>query len=157
MISKSDVVLLLTELKDKGEDISDDITTLYKSENIPLDILRKINNSRPLSIIKFYEKIRQSYNKKHSKLYINIMRSDENATQEAKTILTTLSGLLNQILQFECDDKPMFLKHVRADEITRALEIYFKTFNIDPSYRLLKLIKADVFVMELVSGHRKFK
>lgn len=150
MISKSDVVLLLTELQTNGEDVSKDIMTLYKSDNIPIEILRKINNFKPLTVIKFYEKIRQSYNRKHSKMYINIMRADENATQDAKTILTTLSGLLNQILQFECDNKPMFLKHVRADEITKALEIYFKTFNIEPAFRLLKLIKADIKVLQMV-------
>ena len=150
MISKSDVVLLLTEIQDSGEDVSEDILTIYKSDNIPLDILKRINDSKPLSVVKFYEKIRKSYNNKHSKMYINIMRSDENATQDAKTILTTLSGLLNQILQFECDDKPMFLKHVRADEITKALEIYFKTFNIEPAFRLLKLIKADVKVLQMI-------
>jgi hypothetical protein len=83
------------------------------------------------------------------------MRSDEKAIQEAKTILTTLSGLLNQILQFECEDKPMFLKHVRADEITQVLEIYFKTFNITPAFKLLKLIKADIVVSEIINGHRK--
>ncbi|MBQ6627819.1 MAG: hypothetical protein IJH65_03210 [Methanobrevibacter sp.] len=150
MISKSDVVLLLTELQDSGEDVSKDILTLYKSDTIPLDILKRINDSKPLSVVRFYEKIRKSYNNKHSKMYINIMRSDENATQDAKTILTTLSGLLNQILQFECDDKPMFLKHVRADEITKALEIYFKTFNIEPAFKLLKLIKADVKVLQMI-------
>jgi len=155
MISKSDIILLLTELQQDGVDVTKEISTLYKTENIPLDTLKKINNSKPLSVIKFYDKIRQSYNKKHSKMYINIMRSDENAMQDAKTILTTLSGLLNQILQFDCDDRPMFLKHVRADEITKALEIYFKTFNIEPAFKLLKLIKADVYVMELISGHRK--
>ena len=150
MISKSDVVLLLTELQNKGEDVSKDILTLYRSENIPLDILKKINDSKPLSIVKFYEKIRQSYNKKHSKMYINIMRSDENAIHDIKTILTTLSGLLNQILQFECEDKPMFLKHVRADEITKVLDIYFNTFNIEPAFQLLKLIKADIKVLQMI-------
>ena len=150
MISKSDVVLLLTELQNSGEDVSRDIMSLYKSDTIPLEILKKINSTKPLSVVRFYEKIRQSYNKKHSKMYINIMRSDENAIQDVKTILTTLSGLLNQILQFECDDKPMFLKHVRADEITKVLDIYFKTFNIEPAFKLLKLIKADVKVIQML-------
>ena len=150
MISKSDVVLLLTELQNNGDNVSKDILELYRSDSIPLDILKKINSFKPLSVIKFYEKIRQSYNKKHSKIYINIMRSDENAIQDAKTILTTLSGLLNQILQFDCEDKPMFLKHVRADEITKVLEIYFKTFNIEPAFKLLQLIKADIKVLEMI-------
>ena len=155
MISKSDVMLLLTELQNNGEDVSNEITSLYRESSISLDTLKRINKSQPLELIKFYDKLRDSYNKKHSKMYINIMRSDENATQNAKTILTTLSGLLNQILQFECDDKPMFLKHVRADEITQVLEIYFKTFNITPAFKLLKLIKADIVVSEMINGHRK--
>jgi len=155
MISKSDVMLLLTELQNNGEDVTREITSLYREPSISLDTLKRINSSHPLELIKFYDKLRESYNKKHSKMYINIMRSDEKAIQEAKTILTTLSGLLNQILQFECEDKPMFLKHVRADEITQVLEIYFKTFNITPAFKLLKLIKADIVVSEIINGHRK--
>ena len=68
MISKSDIILLLTELQQDGVDVTKEISTLYKTENIPLDTLKKINNSKPLSVIKFYDKIRQSYNKKHSKM-----------------------------------------------------------------------------------------
>ena len=64
MISKSDVVLLLTELQNSGEDVSRDIISLYKSDTIPLEILKKINSTKPLSVVRFYEKIRQSYNKK---------------------------------------------------------------------------------------------
>lgn len=78
------------------------------------------------------------------------MRADENAKNDAKTTLTTLSALLNQILQFECEDKPMFLKHARADEISKVLSIYFETYNIEPAYELLKLIKADCKVLQMV-------
>ena len=142
--------MLLTELKDNGEDVSQDIINLYKSETIPLSILKKINDSRPLDLLNFYEKIRNSYNKKRSKMYINIMRSDENALTDPKITLTTLSALLNQILQFDCEDKPMFLKHARADEITKVLGIYFNTYNLEPAYKLLSLIKADIKVLEMI-------
>lgn len=150
MITRSDVVMLLTELKDNGKDVSQDIINLYKSETIPLSILKKINDSRPLDLLNFYEKIRNSYNKKRSKMYINIMRSDENALTDPKITLTTLSALLNQILQFDCEDKPMFLKHARADEITKVLGIYFNTYNLEPAYKLLSLIKADIKVLEMI-------
>ena len=142
--------MLLTELKDNGEDVSQDIINLYKSETIPLSILKKINDSRPLDLLNFYEKIRNSYNKKRSKMYINIMRSDENALTDPNITLTTLSALLNQILQFDCEDKPMFLKHARADEITKVLGIYFNTYNLEPAYKLLSLIKADIKVLEMI-------
>ena len=150
MISRSDILLLLTDLQNKGIDVKEDINNLYSSSTIPLETLKKINENRPLDLLMFYEKIRESYNKKRSKMYINIMRADENAKNDAKTTLTTLSALLNQILQFECEDKPMFLKHARADEISRVLSIYFETYNIEPAYELLKLIKADCKVLQMV-------
>ena len=150
MITRSDLVLLLTDLQEKGIDVTEDITKLYQSSNIPVDVLKKINNSRPLDLLRFYEKLRESYNKKRSKLYINIMKSDENAIDDAKTILTTLSALLNQILQFEVEDKVMFYTHSRADEITKVLSIYFETKNINPAYKLLSLIKADIKILEMI-------
>ena len=93
MINKSDLALLLTELNLEGSD--KDIIELYRSQEIPISILKKINDARPLDLLKFYEKLRDSYNKKRSKLYINIMKSDENALDNTKTVLTTLSALLN--------------------------------------------------------------
>lgn len=150
MITRSDLVLLLTDLQEKGIDVTEDISKLYQSSNIPVDVLKKINDSRPLDLLKFYEKLRESYNKKRSKLYINIMKSDENAIEDVKTILTTLSALLNQILQFEAEDKSMFYTHSRADEITNVLKIYFETKNINPAYKLLSLVKADIKILDMI-------
>lgn len=150
MITRSDLVLLLTDLQEKGIDVTEDISKLYQSSNIPVDVLKKINDSKPLDLLKFYEKLRESYNKKRSKLYINIMKSDENAIEDVKTILTTLSALLNQILQFEAEDKSMFYTHSRADEITNVLKIYFETKNINPAYKLLSLVKADIKILDMI-------
>lgn len=150
MITRSDLVLLLTDLQERGENVGEDIMKLYQSNGIPVEILKKINDKRPLDLLKFYEKLRESYNKKRSKLYINIMKSDENAIDNVKTILTTLSALLNQILQFEVDDKSMFYTHARADEIVKVLGIYFKTKNIDPAYKLLSLVKADIKILDML-------
>jgi len=150
MITRSDLVLLLTDLQEKGEDVGEDIMKLYQSPGISIDILKKINDKRPLDLLKFYEKLRESYNKKRSKLYINIMKSDENAIDDAKTILTTLSALLNQILQFDVEDRSMFYTHARADEIVKVLNIYFNTKDIDPAYKLLSLVKADIKILEMI-------
>ena len=78
------------------------------------------------------------------------MKSDENAIEDVKTILTTLSALLNQILQFEAEDKSMFYTHSRADEITNVLKIYFETKNINPAYKLLSLVKADIKILNMI-------
>ena len=150
MISRSEILLLLTDLQSKGIDVKDDIYNLYSSQIIPLETLKKINENRSLDLLNFYEKLRESYNKKRSKLYINIMKADENLQLDAKTVLTTLSALLNQILQYECEDKTMFLKHARADEIIKVLDIYFNNYNLDPAYKLLALYKADIKVLDMI-------
>lgn len=150
MISRADILLLLADLKDQGINVEEDINKLYSSQTIPIETLKKINDNRPLDLLKFYEKLRESYNKKRSKLYINIMRSDENTIENAKTILTTLSALLNQILLFNCDDVSMFYTHARAEEIIKVLEIYFNTKNITPAYKLLTLFKADIKALDMI-------
>lgn len=148
MITKTDLLLLLTELQEQGIDTAADIRYLMSAKSIPLDLLKKINQDRQLDVARFYEKLRASYNNKKSKLYINIMRSDENTISDPNTILTTLSALLNQALQFKADDKVMFFKHVRTSEIVQVLDIYFKTFNIKPALKLLTLYKADIKAFE---------
>ena len=59
MISKDDVILLLTEM---GDNNKEDIMRVLKSSSIPLDILKKINDSKQLDLLRFYEKLRKSYN-----------------------------------------------------------------------------------------------
>lgn len=151
MITKTDILLLLTDLQNKGADVSADIKQLMSTQVIPLELLKKINQERPLDVLNFYEKIRASYNSKKSKLYINIMKSDENVINDDPiTVLTTLSALLNQILQYKATDKPMFFKHVRCEEICQVLDIYFKTYNIQPALKLLTLFKADIKCLEMI-------
>ena len=150
MIAKSDVILLLTDLQNSGIDVKNELDLVFKSATIPLEALKKINDNRSLDILNFYEKIRRSYNTQRSKLYINIMKSDENVINDPKTILTTLSALLNQILQYKPDDQALFFKHSRADEIVKVLNIYFNTFNLEPARKLLEITKADIKVLEMI-------
>jgi len=151
MITKNDAILLLTGLKNLGvDDIDSDIQSVLKSTTIPLDVLRKINSYKPLDILNFYEKLRKSYNEKRSKLYINIVKSDENLINDPKTILTTLSALLNQILQYKVEDRTSFYKFTRTDEIVKVLDIYFKTYNLEPAKRLLEYFKADIKCLEMI-------
>lgn len=154
MVSKQDILLLLTELQDKGIDCTDYINTLYTSNANIISTLRFINSNQPLDLISFYEKLRKSYNHKSSKLYKNIVQCDEKAEVDPNQTLTTLSALLNQILQYKVDDRPMFLKHSRADEIIRTLAIYMNSYDIQPAYKLLTLIKADLYVSEYINGRR---
>ena len=150
MITRNDILLLLNDLKKKGVNVNKYLQESLKSSSISLEALKFINDNRQLDVVRFYEKLRKSYNNKKSKLYINIVKSDENLLTEPKTILTTLSSMLNQILLFDAEDKPMFYQHIRADEILQVLNIYFRTYNLEPAIKLIQLIKADLKSLEMI-------
>lgn len=149
MITKNDCLLLLGEIKNSGVDTSEMCTLLFNTKNISIDVLKFINSHRPLDVTNFYNKIRKSYNNKKSKLYKEIVQIDE---KEPKDIVVTLSSLLTQILLFSnsVEDKQLFYKHSRADEISKVLSNYFKTFDTTLCIQLLTLIKADLKVLESI-------
>lgn len=148
MITKNDCLILLSDIEKKGIDTSATINELL-SNGITLNVIKFINDNRQLDVSAFYEKIRKSYNQKKSNLYMNIVKED--FVEPAKT-LTTLSALLTQILLFSknVQDRQMFLKHSRADEITKVLNGYFTTWNITNCIKLLRLIKVDLKALESV-------
>lgn len=148
MISKNDLILLLTDLQEKGIDVSKELGVTIKS-GVQISTIGFINAHRQLDLHKFYEKIRKSYNEKHSNLYINIMREIDDTNK----ILTTLSALETQILIFSksAENREMFLRHSRALEISRVLSNYFQTYDLKPCIKLLQLIKADIKCLQEVS------
>lgn len=146
MIKKTDILMLLTELQEKGEDVSKYIKTLYKTPEIPLDTIKFINEHRELDVVSFYEKLRSNYNHKKSDLYINIVKE----TDDLSEILTTLAAYNLQVLLFakKLKDKDSFYKASRVEEVTRVLNNYYKTYDIDKCRLLLALIKADIKLFE---------
>lgn len=146
MIKKTDILMLLTELQEKGEDVSKYIKTLYKTPEIPLDTIKFINEHRELDVVSFYEKLRSNYNHKKSDLYINIVKE----TDDLSEILTTLAAYNLQVLLFakKLTDKDSFYKASRVEEVTRVLNNYYKTYDIDKCRLLLALIKADIKLFE---------
>ena len=148
MISKNDCFVLLNSVKEQGIDVSEQIKLLVSSTSVPISVIKFINNNRQLDVTAFYNKMRKSYNQKHSKLYGNIVKDID----DVSTILTTLSGLLTQILLFarNVSDVTLFIKHARAAEITQVLQLYFKTYDITTAMKLLQLIKADIKALESI-------
>ena len=146
MITKDDVILLLGELKDNGIDCKEQIKKQISSPEPVIEVLKFINDNRQLELTNFYKKIRKSYNNKKSKLYINIVKE----TDDVKEVLTTLSALLTQIILFgkNVENLSMFYKHARAEEISKVLNNYFKTYDLTNCMRLLQLIKTDIKVCE---------
>lgn len=146
MITKEDVLLLLTELRDSGVDCKEQIKQQILAKEPQIEILKFINDNRELDLTNFYKKLRKSYNNKRSKLYINIVKE----TEEIKDVLTTLSALLTQIILYakDVDNMIMFYQHSRAQEITLVLNNYFKTYDLTNCIKLMKIIKADIKVCE---------
>lgn len=148
MISKNDLMLLLIDLKSKGIDTDTQINTLMSNPQLPIEVVKFINDNRQLDLFKFYEHIRKSYNKKKSNLYINIVKEIEEPTE----VLTTLSAMLTQLLLFskQVDNKQMFLRHARANDITKVLSLYFNNYDLTNCIKLLRIIKADIKALESI-------
>lgn len=152
MLNRNDLILILTEMEDHGIDTHEQLTRVFTSQEFPIDVVKFINNQRVLDVVRFYEHIRKSYNQKKSKLYINIMKEVTDVTE----VLTTLAALNLQILIFSktAEDKQLFLKHARANEIVKVLSLYYQTYDLTKCQQLLKLIKADISAFEYIQGRR---
>lgn len=150
MITRNDCLILLTEMSEDGIDTKEYINELYKSNTVSLNVLKFINANKQLDVLKFYEKIRKSYNDKHSTLYINIVKE----VTDPKKVITTLSAMLTQIFLFlysdACVEKELFLEHVRANEICITLKNFCNTNDIVPCLKLLQFIKADLKALESI-------
>lgn len=153
MITKNDCLSLLVKLEDAGvANIDAYMRKLLISREIPLEVVKFISDNRGLEVSKFYEMVRQNHNKKKSPLYTNIVREQT----DIKDIVLTLSCLLTQIFLYgnKLEQPELFFKEARAEEITKVLNEYFKTGLIENCSALLKIIRADLLVLEYVAGRR---
>lgn len=151
MIRKDDCVLLLTQIEEEKKiNVKPYITKMMLSESIPDDVLKFINDNRQLDLTSFYQKVRKSYNANKSNLYKNLVRESFNKPED---VLTTLASLSLQILLYmsKVGEQTAFLKHSRFEEITRALNIYSKTYDLRPCLKLLYLIKSDIKILENIA------
>lgn len=141
-ISKTDCILLLAEIGKDGIDTKKMASILLSEPGVPTEVLKFINDNRQMDLTNFYEKLRKNYNAKKSPLYMNLLRGEE----DTQTVLTTLSALLLQVTLFskQVEDREMFLRHARAQEITEALYNYYTTYDLIPCIKLLRLIKCDI-------------
>lgn len=150
MITKSDCLILLSEIEDSGVDTADITKEILTNGRPTIGAIKFINDHRELDLTKFYEKLRKSYNDKKSSLYINIMKEIDDPNE----VTTTLSSLALQIMLFgnrTAEDKKMFLSHSRIKEIYECLHNYIQTSDLIPCLKLIKLVKADIKALESVS------
>lgn len=148
MIDKYSCLLLLNDIQKKGIDVNKEIVRLNNSHNVPLETLKFINDNEPMDLAKFYEKLRKSYNDKKSTLYKNLMKED--FSENPQEMLITLNSYALQILIFAktVEDKALFYKFARLDEVYMCLSRYAKDYDLAMTITLLRLIKADIKVLE---------
>ena len=154
MITKNDCLTVLVGLEDKGLDINQPMKKLITSKEIPYEVLKFILDNRGIEVANFYEMLRKKHNDKKSPLYHNIVKD----ITDPEEVIITLACLLVQITLYSkklSTNKEIFQREVRAEEITRVLNNYYDTGILDNCLALLKLLKADLLVLEHISGRRE--
>jgi hypothetical protein len=148
VITRNDCLILLKNLQEQGLDTSKQVIELVSSRDVPISVIKFINDNRQLDLTNFYERLRKNYNNKKSSLYINIVKE----TEDVNKVITTLSALFLQIMLYSRDleNKQIFLKHARADEINKVLALYLKYQDLTNCNKLIKIIKADIKVLESI-------
>lgn len=148
MITKNDCLNLLAELDAFGVDVSAQILKVVDEGKPSLEVLKFINDHRPLRLAEFYEMLRKSYNNKKSTVYINIMREE----QTPSDVLTTLNAYAMQILLFSnklpFEEAGVFKRFARLAEVYKVLFIAADTESINECIELLSMIKADIKCLE---------
>lgn len=154
MITKNDCLTVLVALEDKGININKPMRKLVTSKEIPMDVLKFILDNRGIEVANFYEMLRKKHNQKKSPLYHNIVKE----ITDTDELITTLACLLVQITLYSnklTANREIFQREVRAEEITRVLNNYYSTGEFNQCLTLLKLLKADLLVLEHISGRRE--
>lgn len=154
MITKNDCLTILVALEDKGIDIDKPMKKLITTKEIPIDVLKFILDNRGIEVANFYEMLRKKHNQKKSPLYYNIVKD----ITDLDEIITTLACLLVQITLYSkklTANKEIFQREIRAEEITRVLNHYYTTGEFDQCLALMKLLKADLTVLEHIGGRRE--
>lgn len=154
MITKNDCLTILVSLEDRGINIDQQMKRLLTTKEIPIDVLKFILTNRGIEVANFYEMLRKKHNQKKSPLYYNIVRDITNPEE----VITTLACLLVQITLYSkklTTNKEIFQREVRAEEISRVLNDYYATGTLDSCLALIKLLKADLLVLEHISGRRE--
>lgn len=153
MITKNDCLTLLVAMEDNGINIDQQMKKLLTSKEIPIDTLKFISDNRGIEVANFYEMLRKKHNQKKSPLYHNIVKD----ITDPEEVITTLACLLVQITLYSNKlqaNKEIFQREVRAEEISRVLNNYYSTGMLDSCLALIKLIKADLLVLEHIIGRR---
>ena len=149
MLQINDLVLILTDMESAGEKgAHEHLLKTLTGAKISSDTLKFINDRRPLDVTQFYERVRKNYNDKRSNLYKNIVRDIEDPDEAITTLSAFALNLFLYSKHVDEKNRQLFFKHVRAEEVTRVLNLYYKNYDVTSAIKLLRLLKADLKCFE---------
>ena len=155
MLQVNDLVLILTDMETSGDEgAHEQLMKTLMSSTISTNTLKYINDRRPLDVTQFYERIRKNYNDKRSSLYKNIVKDIEDPDEAISTLSAFALNLFLYSKHVEESNRKLFFKHVRAEEVTRVLNQFYKSQDVTSAIKLLRLLKADLVCFETASGRR---
>jgi len=158
MLQLNDLVLILTEMENSGDEgAHEQLMRTLRTSTISTNTLKYINDRRPLDVTQFYERMRKNHNEKRSNLYKNIVRDLEDPDEAISTLSAFVLNLFLYSKHVEDRNKNLFFKHVRAEEATRVLNLFYKNHDVTSAIKLLRLLKADLIVFETANGRREEK
>lgn len=147
MLGRQDCYKLLIDIKNKGINVDKYFLMLSQSVEIPVEVIKFINENRELDITRFYEDLREKHNKRKSKMYYDLMRE-----LEPEESIITLSSLITRAFIFgktlSTRDRIQFYENIDIPSITSAINEYTKTSDIGKCLEILSKIKNDIKVLE---------
>lgn len=151
MLQANDLILILTDMEASGDESAKEyLMRALRNPLVSSETLKYINDRRPLDVTKFYERVRKNYNDKRSNLYKNIVRDIEDPEDAISTLSAFLLNLFLYSKHVDESNKALFFKHVRAEEVSRVLNMFYKDYDITSAIKLLRLIKADLKCFESI-------
>ena len=151
MLQVNDLVLILTDMETSGDEgAHEQLMKTLMSSTISTNTLKYINDRRPLDVTQFYERIRKNYNDKRSSLYKNIVKDIEDPDEAISTLSAFALNLFLYSKHVEESNRNLFFKHVRAEEVTRVLNQFYKSQDVTSAIKLLRLLKADLKCFEQI-------
>ena len=151
MLQVNDLVLILTDMETSGDEgAHEQLMKTLMSSTISTNTLKYINDRRPLDVTQFYERIRKNYNDKRSSLYKNIVKDIEDPDEAISTLSAFALNLFLYSKHVDESNRNLFFKHVRAEEVTRVLNQFYKSQDVTSAIKLLRLLKADLKCFEQI-------
>ena len=126
-LTKSEVYRILGELKKQGYDISEYLTDMCGSTNIPYKVIVFINSKQPIDKLVTYNQI---YNKRrNSPLFRNLMRDDNSVEEKAIILSSLLTQSLIGAKHANAEDKLEIVDALNVNTLISALSDYANDNN----------------------------